>query len=113
MRMRTQSYCDTLVRFSSSPSRAAGYDMEDAMILNAAAVQRGLAHGSLYKTDAVDLAEERGKQLVRLWARGLILVARPMITATLLRNPSIMPALKLAASHAVMCRCGAYQSAAS
>ncbi len=44
---------------------ATGYDMEDAMILNAAAVQRGLAHGSLYKTDAVDLAEEKGKQLVR------------------------------------------------
>jgi len=44
----------------------AGYDMEDAMILNAAAVQRGLAHGSLYKTDAVDLADEKGKQLVRV-----------------------------------------------
>ncbi len=42
------------------------------MILNAAAVQRGLAHGSLYKTDAVDLAEERGKQLVRRWACGLV-----------------------------------------
>lgn len=36
------------------------------MILNAAAVQRGLAHGSLYKTDAVDLADEKGKQLVRV-----------------------------------------------
>ena len=35
------------------------------MILNAAAVQRGLAHGSLYKTDALDLTEEKGKQLVR------------------------------------------------
>ena len=40
--------------------------MEDAMILNAAAVQRGLAHGSLYKTDALDLSEEKGKQLVRI-----------------------------------------------
>lgn len=32
-----------------------GYDMEDAMILNQAAVDRGLAHGSLIKTEAVDL----------------------------------------------------------
>lgn len=32
-----------------------GYDMEDAMILNKAAVDRGLAHGSLIKTEAVDL----------------------------------------------------------
>ena len=39
------------------------------MILNAAAVQRGLAHGSLYKTDALDLSEDRGKQLVRTAAR--------------------------------------------
>lgn len=52
-----------------APAAGPGYDMEDAMILNAAAVQRGLAHGSLYKTDALDLAEEKGKQLVR--ARGL------------------------------------------
>ncbi|KAK9845769.1 hypothetical protein WJX81_002042 [Elliptochloris bilobata] len=41
-----------------------GYDMEDAMILNAAAVQRGLAHGSLYKTETLDLSEDKGKQQV-------------------------------------------------
>lgn len=28
-----------------------GYDMEDAMILNKASVERGLAHASVYKTE--------------------------------------------------------------
>ncbi|KAG2440977.1 hypothetical protein HXX76_003830 [Chlamydomonas incerta] len=37
-----------------------GYDMEDAMILNKSAVERGLAHASLYKTECVNLKEERG-----------------------------------------------------
>ena len=46
--------------------------MEDAMILNAAAVQRGLAHGSLYKTDALDLTEDKGKQLVRTAGAGAV-----------------------------------------
>lgn len=32
-----------------------GYDMEDAMILNKSAVDRGLAHGSIYKTETIDL----------------------------------------------------------
>ena len=32
-----------------------GYDMEDAMILNKSSVDRGLAHGSLLKTEVVDL----------------------------------------------------------
>ncbi|XP_040285570.1 DNA-directed RNA polymerase I subunit RPA2 [Bufo bufo] len=33
-----------------------GYDMEDAMILNKASWERGFAHGSVYKTDFVDLS---------------------------------------------------------
>lgn len=33
-----------------------GYDMEDAMILNKSSVDRGLAHGSLLKTEVVNLA---------------------------------------------------------
>ena len=37
------------------------YDMEDAMILNKSSVERGFAHAYLYKTEAVDLREERGK----------------------------------------------------
>lgn len=36
-----------------------GYDMEDAMILNAAGVERGLAHGMVYKTSTLDLEESR------------------------------------------------------
>ena len=41
----------------------AGYDMEDAMILNKSAVDRGLAHATLYKTETLDLHEERGELL--------------------------------------------------
>ena len=36
-----------------------GYDMEDAMILNKAAVDRGLAHGSLIKTEVIDFGQMR------------------------------------------------------
>jgi DNA-directed RNA polymerase beta subunit len=36
-----------------------GYDMEDAMILNKAAVERGLAHGMVFKTTTIDLEEQR------------------------------------------------------
>lgn len=42
-------------------SPAAGYDMEDAMILNKSSVERGFAHAYLYKTEQVDLREDRGK----------------------------------------------------
>ena len=35
--------------------------MEDAMILNKSSEERGFAHAYLYKTEAVDLREERGK----------------------------------------------------
>lgn len=38
-----------------------GYDMEDAMILNRSAVDRGFAHAYLYKTETIDLREERGR----------------------------------------------------
>ncbi|XP_054157699.1 DNA-directed RNA polymerase I subunit RPA2-like [Oppia nitens] len=37
-----------------------GYDMEDAMILNKATVERGFKHGSIYKTEIVDLREIGG-----------------------------------------------------
>ncbi len=42
----------------------AGYDMEDAMILNKSAVDRGLAHGTLFKTEALDLRDDKGKFMV-------------------------------------------------
>ncbi|GMH37284.1 hypothetical protein BSKO_05157 [Bryopsis sp. KO-2023] len=35
-----------------------GYDMEDAMILNRSSVDRGFAHGSVYKTEQVFMTEE-------------------------------------------------------
>jgi DNA-directed RNA polymerase I subunit RPA2 len=38
-----------------------GYDMEDAMILNKSSVERGFAHATLYKTETIDLREEKGR----------------------------------------------------
>ena len=38
--------------------------MEDAMILNKSAVDRGLAHGTIFKTDTVNLKDDRGKSQV-------------------------------------------------
>ncbi|KAM7172028.1 DNA-directed RNA polymerase I subunit RPA2 [Macrochelys suwanniensis] len=35
-----------------------GYDMEDAMIVSKASWERGFAHGSVYKTESIDLAEK-------------------------------------------------------
>ncbi|XP_077342246.1 DNA-directed RNA polymerase I subunit RPA2 [Lithobates pipiens] len=35
-----------------------GYDMEDAMILNKSSWERGFAHGSVYKTEFVDLSQK-------------------------------------------------------
>ncbi|KAM4591755.1 DNA-directed RNA polymerase I subunit RPA2 [Odontesthes bonariensis] len=42
-----------------------GYDMEDAMIVNKSSWERGFAHGSIYKTELVDLGEKvRGEDAV-------------------------------------------------
>lgn len=38
-----------------------GYDMEDAMILNKSAVERGMFHGQIYQTESIDLDEQRRK----------------------------------------------------
>ncbi|KAJ1154285.1 hypothetical protein NDU88_007038 [Pleurodeles waltl] len=35
-----------------------GYDMEDAMVLNKSSWERGFAHGSVYKTEQIDLSEK-------------------------------------------------------
>jgi DNA-directed RNA polymerase I subunit RPA2 len=37
--------------------------MEDAMILNKSAVERGFAHGCVYKNEVIDLREERSTRL--------------------------------------------------
>ncbi|MES1907747.1 MAG: hypothetical protein MHM6MM_000805 [Cercozoa sp. M6MM] len=36
-----------------------GYDMEDAMIVNKQAMERGFVHASVYKTEVIDLGERR------------------------------------------------------
>lgn len=43
-----------------------GYDMEDAMIINRGAYDRGFAHGSIYKSEFVDLTEfrQRGEPIL-------------------------------------------------
>ena len=40
-----------------------GYDMEDAMIINKSALDRGFAHGTLMKTETIDLSEKRGAKV--------------------------------------------------
>ncbi|EME32710.1 DNA-directed RNA polymerase subunit isoform 1 [Galdieria sulphuraria] len=37
-----------------------GYDMEDAMVINKASLDRGLAHGTMYSTQLIDLDQMRG-----------------------------------------------------
>lgn len=37
-----------------------GYDMEDAMILNKSAHERGFGYGTVYKSDIFDLKDARG-----------------------------------------------------
>ena len=36
-----------------------GYDMEDAMILNKSAHERGFAYGTVYKSEIIDLTKEK------------------------------------------------------
>ncbi|KAF1744905.1 hypothetical protein MXB_3188 [Myxobolus squamalis] len=43
-----------------------GYDMEDAMILNKATIERGFASGCMYKSVLVDLIEEAGNSKDRI-----------------------------------------------
>ena len=37
-----------------------GYDMEDAMILNKSAFERGFKHGTIYKSEFFDLKDMKG-----------------------------------------------------
>lgn len=48
---------------------APGYDMEDGMILNKASVDRGFAHGTLYKSEMIDL-RDKGSTSQRFQAEG-------------------------------------------
>ncbi|KAB7494168.1 DNA-directed RNA polymerase I subunit RPA2 [Armadillidium nasatum] len=38
-----------------------GYDMEDAMVINKCAMERGLGHGQVYKSEFVDLTVSKGR----------------------------------------------------
>ena len=47
--------CESSQRFASR------YDMEDAMIINKSSMERGLCHGTMFKTETVDLKPLRAK----------------------------------------------------
>lgn len=49
-----------------------GYDMDDAMIINKSAHERGFGHGTVYKTKKLELAEDSGRRgghakVTQLW----------------------------------------------
>ena len=76
--------------------------MEDAMILNKSAVERGLAHATLYKTETLDLHEERGEPSALTLSCALVLAcplcrALPVLWAELHGNSCVFTALKSAA----------------
>ena len=48
---------------ANTVTTVAGYDMEDAMILNKSAVERGLAHGTVIKSETVDLRDDKGRNM--------------------------------------------------
>ncbi|XP_020593048.1 DNA-directed RNA polymerase I subunit 2 isoform X2 [Phalaenopsis equestris] len=50
-----------------------GYDMEDAMILNKSAVERGLFRGHIYQTETIDLANKKNQaeKVSVVFSRGL------------------------------------------
>lgn len=50
----------SLIHLGNAVTCDAGYDMEDAMILNKSAVERGLGHATMLKTEQIDLSKESG-----------------------------------------------------
>lgn len=46
-----------------------GYDMEDAMILNKSAVDRGMFRGDIYQTECIDLSSKRRENVPEVFAK--------------------------------------------
>ena len=63
----------TLIQLGNALTCGAGYDMEDAMILNKSAVERGLGHATMLKTEQIDLSKESGAATRdSIWSCGLV-----------------------------------------
>lgn len=58
--MTTAPVYTFLIQLGHALTCGAGYDMEDAMILNKSAVERGLGHATMLKTEQIDLSKESG-----------------------------------------------------
>ena len=57
------------------------------MILNKSAVDRGLAHGTLFKTEALDLRDDKGKFMVGTLSPSLFSTTGKCIRMTLYPVP--------------------------
>ncbi|KAJ1294990.1 hypothetical protein BS78_01G188700 [Paspalum vaginatum] len=49
-----------------------GYDMEDAMILNKSAVDRGMFRGHIYQTECIDLSTKNREKVPEIFARSAL-----------------------------------------
>ena len=67
------------------------------MILNKSAVERGLAHGTLFKCEAVDLREDKGKSQVPSSARCPLLIGsvQPCMHDPHCREAGMCPAVMM------------------
>ncbi|KAG2537243.1 DNA-directed RNA polymerase I subunit 2-like [Panicum virgatum] len=49
-----------------------GYDMEDAMILNKSAVDRGMFRGHIYQTECIDLSKKNRENVPEIFAKSVL-----------------------------------------
>ena len=70
----------------------AGYDMEDAMILNKSAVERGLGHATMHKTEQIDLSKESGERLAALLV-GSAIIDQVFVTSHCIPARQLAPGL--------------------
>ena len=57
VKLNIHGYCLSYVKWVTRNLIFQGYDMEDAMILNKSSFERGFGHGSVYKSEFIDLKE--------------------------------------------------------